>query len=122
MMQVEFERIAGYEVYTEDYNNVIEPMYMATNLSKEDFAKVIDRNRFEVKKEKTEEQINLEAQINEEIRTLKNDIEWYMDRICYYSTFINDDDGSYWKEQVKEMKQNVKLLKNRISALKWVLK
>jgi len=49
MMKHEFERIAGYEVSTEDYNNIIEPMYMATDLSKEDFVKVIDKKRFALK-------------------------------------------------------------------------
>lgn len=29
MMKHEFEKIAGYEVTNEDYNNIIEPMYMA---------------------------------------------------------------------------------------------
>lgn len=49
MMKHEFERIAGYEVSAEDYNNIIEPMYMATDLSKEDFVKVIDKKRFALK-------------------------------------------------------------------------
>lgn len=46
MMKHEFEALAGYEVSLEDYNRVIEPMYMATELSKEDFVKCIDRKRF----------------------------------------------------------------------------
>ncbi len=46
MMKHEFEALAGYEVSFEDYNQIIEPMYMATNLSKQDFVKVIDRKRF----------------------------------------------------------------------------
>lgn len=46
MMQNEFEALAGYEVSTEDYNNIIEPMYMATNMSKQEFVKVIDKKRF----------------------------------------------------------------------------
>lgn len=49
MMKEEFERLAGYEVSFEDYNKVIEPMYMATNLSKEEFVKVIDKKRFALK-------------------------------------------------------------------------
>lgn len=51
MMKQEFERIAGYEVSTDDYNNIIEPMYLATDLSKQDFVKTINRKRFAVKKE-----------------------------------------------------------------------
>lgn len=46
MMKHEFEALAGYEVSFEDYNRVIEPMYTATELSKEDFVKCIDRKRF----------------------------------------------------------------------------
>jgi hypothetical protein len=52
MMQSEFERLAGYKVSAEDYSNVIEPMYMATSISKQEFAKMLDRKRFEVKEEK----------------------------------------------------------------------
>ncbi len=46
MMKHEFEELAGYEVSCEDYNNIIEPMYMATNLNKLDFIKCIDKKRF----------------------------------------------------------------------------
>lgn len=46
MMKHEFEQIAGYEVSFEDYTNIIEPMYTATNLTKQEFVKVIDRKRF----------------------------------------------------------------------------
>ena len=52
MMREEFERLAGYEVSLEDYENIIEPMYMATEMSKQDFVKCINRKRFEVKAEK----------------------------------------------------------------------
>lgn len=51
MMKHEFERIAGYEVSVEDYDNIIEPMYSATNVSKTEFVKMISRKRFEVKQE-----------------------------------------------------------------------
>lgn len=46
MMKEEFEKIAGYEVSYEDYNKIIEPMYMATNLSKEDFVQCVNKKRF----------------------------------------------------------------------------
>ena len=45
-MKEEFEKIAGYEVSYEDYNHIIEPMYMAINLSKEDFVQCINKKRF----------------------------------------------------------------------------
>lgn len=49
MMKHEFEALAGYEVSNEDYDNIIEPMYYATNLSKQDFIKSLNRKAFEVK-------------------------------------------------------------------------
>lgn len=49
MMKAEFEKLAGYEVSTEDYSRIIEPMYMATDLSKQEFVKVISKERFALK-------------------------------------------------------------------------
>ena len=46
MMHKEFEEIAGYEVSFETYTNVIEPMYMATNLSKQEFVKLLNKKAF----------------------------------------------------------------------------
>lgn len=40
MMKIEFEALAGYEVSVSDYDNIIEPMYMATNLNKAEFVKL----------------------------------------------------------------------------------
>lgn len=45
MMKHEFERLAGYEVSAEDYNKIIEPMYMATDLAKEEFAQIFKRSK-----------------------------------------------------------------------------
>lgn len=49
MMKAEFERIAGYKVSEETYAKVIEPMYLATDLSKKDFVKILNRKALEVK-------------------------------------------------------------------------
>ena len=57
MMKHEFEALAGYEVSTEDYNNIIEPMYMATNMSKADFVKCIDKKRFQIVKKAEEKHV-----------------------------------------------------------------
>lgn len=62
MMKHEFEALAGYEVSNDDYNNVIEPMYMATNMTKQEFVKVIDRKRFDFRaKEKAEKKAMIKA-------------------------------------------------------------
>lgn len=52
MMKYEFEKIAGYEVSQEDYDNIIEPMYMAVELTKTEFVKCIDKKRFALRTEK----------------------------------------------------------------------
>ena len=57
MMKHEFEALAGYEVSYEDYDKIIEPMYMATTLSKEEFVKVIDKKRFAIVKKETEKPV-----------------------------------------------------------------
>ena len=49
MMKNEFEVLAGYEVSVSDYDNIIEPMYMATELNKAEFVKVISKERFALK-------------------------------------------------------------------------
>ena len=49
MMKIEFEALAGYEVSVSDYDNIIEPMYMATELNKAEFVKVICKERFALK-------------------------------------------------------------------------
>lgn len=68
MMKHEFEALAGYEVTTEDYNKIIEPMYMATDLTKEEFVKVIDKKRFALPtKQKLMKQMKAEARHLEEI-------------------------------------------------------
>jgi len=51
-MKHEFEKIVGYEVIEKDYNNIIEPMYMAVNLDKEAFAKTINKKQFALKTKK----------------------------------------------------------------------
>ena len=49
MMKNEFEALAGYEVSVSDYDNIIEHMYMATELNKAEFVKVISKERFALK-------------------------------------------------------------------------
>lgn len=51
MMWAEFEELAGYQVTMETYEKIIEPMYMATNMSKQDFIKVLNRKALEYKPE-----------------------------------------------------------------------
>lgn len=49
MLKEEFEKLYGHEVSDDDYRQIIEPMYMATNLDKLEFVKCIDKKRFALK-------------------------------------------------------------------------
>ena len=52
MMYSEFQELAGYEVEYKTYKEVIEPMYNAVTLNKQDFIKTLNRAALEKKKEK----------------------------------------------------------------------
>lgn len=69
MMKHEFEALAGYEVSTEDYNNIIEPMYMALpgTITKSEFVKMVNKKRFALKPLKTmvKEMKKLAAELKE---------------------------------------------------------
>lgn len=63
MFKEEFEKLAGCKVSRLDYFRIIEPMYMATKLTKEEFIKVINVKEFETTPEKEElEKIRLYAE------------------------------------------------------------
>ena len=74
MMQHEFEELAGYEVSTEDYNNIIEPMYMAVNLSKAEFVKTVNKKRFALKPVK-----NIVKEMKAVAKHLQETCEMYTD-------------------------------------------
>lgn len=42
MLKEEFEKISGIEVSDYNYKNIVEPMYMAVNLDKKDFIKLLN--------------------------------------------------------------------------------
>lgn len=57
MMQKEFEAIAGIAVTTEDYDKIIEPMYLATEMSKADFIQTLNLKFFASRVPKTPKNI-----------------------------------------------------------------
>ena len=57
MMHKEFEELAGIEVSYEDYTNIIEPMYMAANMSKREFVKTLNLKFFKDRMPKPEKNI-----------------------------------------------------------------
>lgn len=52
MLKEEFEKIANIEVSLETYKNIIEPMYMATNLDKQTFVSILNLKAFALKSKK----------------------------------------------------------------------
>lgn len=96
MMKQEFEAIAGYEVSTEDYNNIIEPMYMATNLNKLEFVETVNKKRFALKtrKQLQNEMKKLATEIAENCEhTAQYDKEEKLDRMAksYFKRFYGVD-------------------------------
>ena len=94
MMQSEFEQLAGYEVRTDDYNNIIEPMYMAINVSKAEFVKMIDKKRFALRPMKAivKEMKKVAKHIEETCTHYRDNEAWdrleelvkeYKERKCY---------------------------------------
>lgn len=71
MMWKEFEELAGYEVSFEDYTNVIEPMYMATNLNKREFIACLDEKRFSLTLKRKELKKSLIKQMKEKAEEIK---------------------------------------------------
>ena len=49
-MKEEFERLAKIEVSQETYSKVIEPMYLATDLSMQEFIKLLNVKAFAIPK------------------------------------------------------------------------
>lgn len=101
MMKHEFEALAGYEVSNEDYNNIIEPMYMATNLSKSDFVKCIDKKRFALKTQKQllNEAKKMSKQLKETCEHFTDfDTEKKFDDIV---TELQERFGGYWRTSRK---------------------
>lgn len=65
MMRSEFEKIAGYEVSYEDYTKIIEPMYNAVELTKQEFVKTLNRKQFDVNYKKAQEKKALVRDLKE---------------------------------------------------------
>ena len=120
-MYTEFIEIAGYEVSFVDYSEIIEPMYNATSLDKWSFVKCIDRKRFEVKREMSEEEKELINSLKEGIKMLKEDNEYWKSRLDSYkelATACPEDDFS---APIKSYKETIRRNNQRIKEIRFVL-
>lgn len=79
MMWQEFEELAGYEVTYEDYHDFIEPMYMALDVSKQEFVKFVSKERFALP---TKRQL---------IRAMRKEAEIIKKACVHYSTIEEEE-------------------------------
>lgn len=110
----------NYNVYKE-----LEVIYMNTDCSK---AHIYEMGKKLVDNSKSEEQLKLENQINEEIAQIKEEIESNKYWVSYYKTqkeYNKSVGDKFWTGEYRRMERyysdEIKRLRNRISALKWVL-
>ena len=97
MMKQEFEQLAGYEVSFQDYTNIIEPMYMAVNLTKAEFVKTIDKKRFA---------LPTKAELKRKMRKIANEI------------FEGCGLRSFWEEE-QELDRIAKEYARRFYGIDW---
>ena len=110
----------NYEVFKN-----LEVMYMNTEMSKAD---IYEYGKKLVDNSKSEEQLKIEAEVKAEIELLQKEFEsnkWWLE--------VYENDMKFWETLDKEMyemskrsakyyKEDNKRIRNRIAALKWVLR
>lgn len=127
MMYSEFVAGTGCKDNEKNYKvfQNLEVMYMNTDMSK---SEIYEYGKKLVDNSKSEAEIKLEKEINEEIENHKEEIEKYKEWIAQNEHFVN-----YWKEQgdkemvafyrnpIKGWKEEIKYHRHQITACKWVL-
>ena len=108
MMKHEFEALAGYEVSTEDYEKIIEPMYLATDLTKQEFVKTISKQRFALKPLK-----KIIKEMRECAESLKETCIYDNLKMGYYSK----KDKAEFEKRLEEVYESFPILKERSSQI-----
>lgn len=109
----------NYKIYKR-----LEIIYMTDDtMTKED---VYEWGKKLVDNSKTAEEIELENNLNEQIRGYKEEIKKYRADIKYRKEMIELDRAdrswvNYNRDVIKSYQTNIKYLKDQITALKWVL-
>ena len=107
----------NYEVFKN-----LEVMYMNTNMSKAD---IYEYGKKLVDNSKSEEEIRVESQIKEEIAGLKHDLEWLgMQKVRYEEYVATTAENYYkklWKNDLENIKKEIKAAKSKIRLLRTVL-
>lgn len=124
MMYSEFAKAVGCR--DNEHNHKVfedlEVMYMNSDLTKEE---IYEYGRKLVDNSKSPEQIRLEEEVNAEISICKRDLAYWTREYQRNVELAKYEDDEYWKRSFKASaksdKNEIKNLKNRIQALKWVL-
>ena len=105
----------------------LEILYMNSNLSKEE---IYEYGKKLVDNSKTEEEIEFERNINNQIAEFKEQIKQYRADEKKYLAFYEEEKVAYklspraynyWKEQAKWQRELIRQARRRINDLKWVL-
>lgn len=109
----------NYKVYKD-----LEVMYMNSDMTK---AQIYEYGKKLVDNSKSEAELKAEAEIKVEIEEVKDEIKWYKEKAQLYTEFLTCgvalslEEEKEYKKWVKHYKNEIKTLKGKIAALKWVL-
>lgn len=108
----------NYKIYKE-----LEIIYMNTDCTKEH---IYEMGKKLVNNDKTEKELEIEAEVKEEIEACKRMIELYKKDIEWKNTCLAEQgDDKEWakclKSEIKYYKSQIRYQRNRINALKWVI-
>lgn len=127
MMYSEFAEAVGCK--DNDHNHKVfrdlEIMYMNSDMSK---TEIYEYGKKLVDNSKTEKELALEAEVKEEIEKIKTEIKSDKHWVSYYKSqkeYNKSVGDKFWTDENRRMEryytEEIKKLRNRISALKWVL-
>lgn len=127
MMYSEFAEAVGCK--DNDHNHKVfrdlEIMYMNSDMSK---AEIYEYGKKLVDNSKSEKELALEAEVKAEIENVKSEIESDKHWVSYYKgqkEYNKSVGDKFWTDENRRMEryytEEIKKLRNRIAALKWVL-
>jgi hypothetical protein len=124
MMYSEFVENTGCKQNEHNYKvfQNLEAMYMNTEMTKEE---IYEYGKKLVDNSKTEEEIETERKIKEEIEAYKYFIEYNNDRIAAikeYREMFGKDEADYWRRQeIKQRQDENRYYRAQIKALKEII-
>ena len=124
MMYSEFAKATGCRDNAHNHKvfENLEIMYMNSDMTKEE---IYEYGRKLVDNSKSPEQIEFEEKVNAEISLCLRDIEYWKMQIEHNKAILESETNVVWsknlKNSIKGYQQEIKNLRARIKALRWVL-